>query len=436
MIGVQGTSFAAPYVSGAHQGERGDLSPASVLDLLASTAKDLGVPGRDREYGHGLVQPRAMLVAAAGVAQPAPVVSEPVDGGGTAQPEPAPEPDADPAPAVARVSGGDGTTEAVAQAVAVSRLAFPRNGARHAVLARGDDFADALAGSALGMGAGPLLFAPREGPLPDATRTELARVLPDGAVVYLLGGEAALSAGLDDELAAVGLRPVRLAGASREETAAVVAREVVRRAGELGKPGAGRVLLATRGDWPDAVSGGGLAALLAAPVLLTAPDALHPATARALEELTPGRVLVVGGTAAVSDAVAQEAGAAAGARVQRLSGPARDATAVAVAQEAHRLLGVRGQAPRYAVAVNLRRADAFAHALSASVLSGATGALLVPVERDAGTELTQAARDWAREALHDPATDVLLAGEADIVADQVGEELGRLLAQARAARQA
>jgi subtilisin family serine protease len=52
-----GTSFAAPFVTAAyalaiHQGRpRADLATQ-----LADSARDLGAPGRDRIYGHGLVQ--------------------------------------------------------------------------------------------------------------------------------------------------------------------------------------------------------------------------------------------------------------------------------------------------------------------------------------------------------------------------------------------
>ncbi len=55
-----GTSFAAAIVSGAaalvratHPG----LSAPEVVDLLTSTAKDTGSPGRDPQYGHGIVDP-------------------------------------------------------------------------------------------------------------------------------------------------------------------------------------------------------------------------------------------------------------------------------------------------------------------------------------------------------------------------------------------
>lgn len=59
----QGTSMAAPHVSGfaALLMEQGITSPAAVEAIMKQTATDLGPAGRDDEYGHGLINPRAAL---------------------------------------------------------------------------------------------------------------------------------------------------------------------------------------------------------------------------------------------------------------------------------------------------------------------------------------------------------------------------------------
>lgn len=64
-----GTSFSTPLVSGAAAWiwtARPDLDWTQVAELLRRGARDLGVPGRDRETGHG------MLDVATALAQPAP----------------------------------------------------------------------------------------------------------------------------------------------------------------------------------------------------------------------------------------------------------------------------------------------------------------------------------------------------------------------------
>ncbi len=63
---VQGTSFAAPLVTGAAALVRSKdptLSAANAVNRLIRTASDLGAPGRDDRYGYGLVNPLAALTA-------------------------------------------------------------------------------------------------------------------------------------------------------------------------------------------------------------------------------------------------------------------------------------------------------------------------------------------------------------------------------------
>jgi subtilisin family serine protease len=53
---ISGTSMAAPFVSGvAALLAQMKLTNLEILSCLKTTARDLGVPGRDPIYGHGLV---------------------------------------------------------------------------------------------------------------------------------------------------------------------------------------------------------------------------------------------------------------------------------------------------------------------------------------------------------------------------------------------
>ncbi|HEX2026435.1 MAG TPA: S8 family serine peptidase [Nitriliruptorales bacterium] len=431
---VQGTSFSAPYVAGvaglmrAHQPA---ASPDQVAGVLTGTAEDLGPAGRDDAYGSGLVRTDAALRTMAG-STPRPASPSPH---ATTSPSPSPSPSPTattpaPPPGTERVAASRDTTRPVSQAVAVSRLLFADGSARHAILARHDQFPDALAGSALGFGVGPLLFAEPVGALPAATRQELRRVLPEGRRVYLLGGSGALPTALDSEVRALGYQPVRLAGPSREETAAAIAREVRRRLPELGGHAPRSAVLATRGNWPDAVTAGSLGAAFGIPILLTSPSQLHPATQQVIAELDLDLLFVAGGPVAVDEPTAGTAGAAAGAQVIRLAGPTRVETALAISEEAERQLRARDTVPRFAIAVNVRRADGWAHVLSASAITGARSGVFVPVEGDGGASLTDTTQQFLRGRWTGEQRVLgLVVGGRDLVADGTAQRLEELLSR-------
>ena len=63
LIGAAGTSSAAPHAAGvaALLYSQGITSPAAIEAIMKQTATDLGAAGRDNEYGHGLINPRAAL---------------------------------------------------------------------------------------------------------------------------------------------------------------------------------------------------------------------------------------------------------------------------------------------------------------------------------------------------------------------------------------
>ena len=119
---------------------------------------------------------------------------------------------------VVRHSGPD----RIATAVAVSQAAFTTT--TTVVLARADDYADALTGVALAVQErGPLLLTPRDR-LPGSVVGELARL---GAHrVLVMGGEAAVAPELVRYLEVLGVSVERVAGSNRFATAAAAARRL------------------------------------------------------------------------------------------------------------------------------------------------------------------------------------------------------------------
>jgi putative cell wall-binding protein len=159
-------------------------------------------------------------------------------------------------------------------------------------LATGMLFADALGGGVLaGRTGSSLLLVGRE-VLPTETAAELERLEP--AEVVILGGTAAVSDAVSTAVADLtGVTPRRLAGPDRFGTAARIA-------GEL--DGVDVAFVATGANYADALAGVPVAIREDGAILLAMRDFVPTATATALTALQPDQVVVLGGTAVISDA--------------------------------------------------------------------------------------------------------------------------------------
>jgi putative cell wall-binding protein len=179
-----------------------------------------------------------------------------------------------------------------ATAVAVSTSAFATAGsASVVVLARADQFADALAGGPLAAAKrGPLLLT-TSGSLDAVTKTEIQRVLPAGGTVYLLGGTSALSDAVAAAITAIGDVPVRVAGADRYGTAVAIA-------GVMGNPTT--VFEASGVNFPDALSAVPAAVAAHGAILLTNGSASVAVTTSYLAAHATTRY-AIGGPAAYAD---------------------------------------------------------------------------------------------------------------------------------------
>ena len=235
-------------------------------------------------------------------------------------------------------AGQPGYWEAIASTFGVLRLAgVDRYGTAVAVsanllqpgvgtmiVANGEGFADALGGTAAAGHLGGSLLLTTPTALPASVGTELARVGP--AKIIVLGGTAAVS---DAVLAAIQAKVpsaevTRIGGVDRYATAADLSQAVY-------PDGASTVFIASGAAYPDGLAGGAQAARLGAPLLLSDPLKLSPATLAELKRLAPTTVYLLGGTASLSNAVATAVGAAVpAATVTRLGGADRYATSVAI----------------------------------------------------------------------------------------------------------
>ncbi|RQD71117.1 MAG: MBL fold metallo-hydrolase, partial [Tindallia sp. MSAO_Bac2] len=162
------------------------------------------------------------------------------------------------------------------------------------ILARSDDFPDALAGTPLAYQEdAPILLTPTES-LSSTTITEIERLDADKAII--LGGTAAVSDTVEIELLAMGLEVERIGGDNRYETASLIAEYL---------PEADQAIIAYGGNFPDALAIGPYAAQNGYPILLTRTDSIPSATEEILTEIN--NTIIVGGTAVIGNTVFEQA---------------------------------------------------------------------------------------------------------------------------------
>ncbi|HET6873695.1 MAG TPA: cell wall-binding repeat-containing protein, partial [Acidimicrobiales bacterium] len=207
-----------------------------------------------------------------------------------------------------------GGVDRIATAVAISQYDFPQPGsARAVVVGRDDLFADDLAGSPFAATVkGPLLLTDPSY-LDPRTAAEIARVLPAGGTVYLLGETSALSAAVQTALAQSGYRVVRVGGLDRYVTASDVA-------GQIGTPAS---VFEADGTHPGgAVSAAPAAIASTGAILLTAGPAQSGPTSSYLSAHPGGNHYAVGSAPVSADGTATP-----------VAGADDDATSAVVAQK-------------------------------------------------------------------------------------------------------
>ncbi|MFB2599323.1 cell wall-binding repeat-containing protein [Herbiconiux sp. P17] len=193
---------------------------------------------------------------------------------------------------VTRIGGAD----RYEVSAAVSRATFG-NGIDTIYVASGETFPDALSGSAAaGRDKAPILLV-RKDEVPAVVKAEIARLNP--AHIIVLGGVNTIS---DDVVAELSSRPtVRVDGADRFAVSAALA--------DHRFPGRAFTVYVASGEvFPDALSAGAAAIENDAPVLLVNHESVPNVVKSVLERLRPYRIVVLGGTNTVSDAVTADLG--------------------------------------------------------------------------------------------------------------------------------
>lgn len=308
---ASGTSMAAPAVAGSVAlllQKYPDVDFEELEEALTSTAEALTndeyTESPNNGFGHGLVDTAAAAKA---------LEVEP-----TPDPEPTPEPKPEEPKSIDRLYGDlryDTAIEISQEGWADGEL---EGGT--VVLARGDDFADALAGVPLAhaLGSPILLVSPKDN-IKKKVLDEIDRL--GAETVYVLGGTDAIGKDVDVTLENQSLNPIRLAGDTRFETAAQIADAITGGQSE-------EAVVVNGMNFPDALSIAAAAADAGVPILLTRANKIPDATQDAFDKLGVERSVVVGGTVVVNDEVFKQLPEAV-----RLSGENRYETNIEVLNE-------------------------------------------------------------------------------------------------------
>ena len=162
-------------------------------------------------------------------------------------------------------------------------------------VATGANYPDALAGAArAGFNNGPVLLTQQD-EIPDATLEAMQAINPYRVVI--LGGQSAVGSAVASQLKSMTRSGVleRVAGSDRYATAAELAAYYPN--------GLSTVVVATGEVFPDALSGAARAGDKDGPVLLVSAEDVSWETRRALSQLDPKNIIIVGGPGVISDAV-------------------------------------------------------------------------------------------------------------------------------------
>lgn len=200
------------------------------------------------------------------------------------------------------------------------------------IIASGETQIDAVAAAGVaGYEEAPVLLTRR-----DQLSKGVATFIEDQGVsrVYVAGGTAVISDDVVEQIEGLDSSPTvtRVAGDNRYGTAAALAAEILSTARWCGSDDSA-VFLANGNQVPitSAILAGPMSYRMQMPLLLTADGALPSETSEYIDDNDVDRVVIIGNTDEVSDAVADEI-TALGATVDRVSGDDPAATSVAVAE--------------------------------------------------------------------------------------------------------
>lgn len=284
-----------------------------------------------------------------------------------------------------RLSGND----RYKTAAAISKEGWSK-GANYVILARGNDFADALCAGPLAKkyGAPILLTQPDE--LNTDTLSELKRLAAKHIII--IGGVGAVSAEVENALKSEGFTDIiRLAGDDRYDTSVKIAEKI---------GAADKLVLATGEDYPDALSISSIASNMRIPILLTQKDRLPDKVKQFIGGKKFIRTYVIGGTGVIDENIKGSIPNA-----LRIGGNDRYETNVLILKEFENNLDFNNI---YLAVGDGLNDDEFADALTGAVLAAQKSSMIVLAYKT----LPTSAADYLKSKISIASRITALGGEA------------------------
>lgn len=292
--------------------------------------------------------------------------------------------------------------------------------------ARGGDLARFTSGNLGETWSGPVWVKRQDGPNARYNDPQVVRGAPDSSTprvlfcewnndasayfqkVFLWGEDGLFGREVTPEI-------TRLAGLNRVGTAV----EAAKKAYPVVSPA---VVLARKDAFPDALCGAPLAHAYRAPILLVSTDKLDAETRAEIQRLRPSRVLVLGGTASISDTTVEEVRIAlkeASPKITRLDGADRYETSARIAEELRQLKGSPSE-------VVLASGADFPDALAASPYAARTGEPIILTRPDSVTQATyDALRASGARDVYIVGGEAAVSGDVEDVLERRGYVVGR-----------
>ncbi len=234
------------------------------------------------------------------------------------QPGPDPKPGTTPSNTEKRATERIAGEDRIETAIVLSKKNFDH--ADYVILARSDNFADALTAGVLAKALNAPILLTKTRSLDGGVKAETSRL--GAKEVILIGGNNALSNEVEGAVKK-GWKSSRIGGADRYETSALIAWRMAKLKGNPEK-----VILATGLNYADALSISPYAGKMAYPILLTKTNALPDVIKKTIQDMKVSSALVLGGKAALTDSVVKDIPQ----KIERIGGETRYETSAMIAE--------------------------------------------------------------------------------------------------------